>query len=173
MSDPLAALTRFIRWVMRDVTYHQCFVARVERGNPDGTVDLLSEESALQGLSLQSITVRLGLPEASATPEQGARCLVAFEAGDPRSPYVAAWEDSAQGVVRMGGDRPVARMSDIVEIELPPAITVTGTIQGTITIPGTPPVIVPLPPTPVQGGVVVVTPPPSASVQTGNPQLLA
>ncbi len=130
---------------MRDVTYHKRYEATVERFNGDGSFDLLPSDDAMKGRGLQRVRERVGLAgAASYLVKPGTRCLFGFRNGDPRAPEIVAWEfqkDSA--VVSLNGGRArVARKGDSVKV--PAGTAVTGVVNGTLTVPGTPPVVTPV-----------------------------
>lgn len=161
--NPSSALARFVRWVMRDVTYHQSYPATIEALHSDGTVDALPEDERMRGDGMSRIPIRAGMAETIVEPAIGARCLVAFEGGNPRRPFVAEWADLTPGVSKLaGGERRVARLGDFVEVVTLPAVTVTGVVEGTV-------MGAPLPPTPLIGGVATLTAPVTAQIQAGVP----
>lgn len=169
---PLESLRSLVRTLTRDVRYHKLYPARVEGVNADGSIDVTPDDVEIRGTGL-SVFPDAGLPNTTIAPASGARCLVGFKAGDPRRPYIAEWESGGLGRVGLnGGTRPLARFGDPVRFALPPVVTVTGTVQGTQTIPGAPPVIVVYPPTPLIAGVATLPLPPRAIIQAGNPKLL-
>lgn len=128
--DPKAALTRFIRWVMRDTLYLGQYAATVQRQAADDTLDLLPDDERLRGTGLSGVPIRHGLPGARVRVADGARVLLGFEGGDPRKPYASLW--SASTIVSISlGEAPAAaaRQGDAVEVLIPPAVF-TGTING-------------------------------------------
>jgi hypothetical protein len=117
MSGP-KALARFIRWVMRDVTYLGTYPATVmaqvgETCDVRTDSDKIGKQGGFSGLPL-----RHGLPGTSVQVAPGARILVAFDNGDPEKPYVALWENAtALSLVFVNGTMPVARVGDQVAIQ--------------------------------------------------------
>jgi hypothetical protein len=167
------ALERLVRFVMADVTYHRLYPATVQRVSPDGTADVLPDDTTIRGTGLRAAFLP-GLPNTTIDVTAGARCLVGFRAGDPKRPYVAEW--MGDGLARIGidaGTRPLARMGDIIDVQTTPAQPIAGVIGGTLTVPGTPPVVTPLPPTPFQAVATLGPLPIKAQIQTGNPKILA
>ncbi len=175
MSAAREALAGFIRWVMRDVTYRRMYVARVEADH-EGTVDLTPEADELEGLGLQRVPVRVGVAGARVRLERGTRCLVGFDDADPRRPKVVAWEYAADSahVTFDGGARKVARVGDPVKVLVGETTAVQGIATGTLTIPGSPPTIVPVPGAPFAGFVTGLVPEDVvAEVAAGAPKLTA
>jgi hypothetical protein len=130
-NDPRKHLERFIRWVMRDVTYLATYVCTVERQHDDGSLDLLPDDERVRGMGLSGIPVKHGLPGVDVRAVTGSRVLLGFVNGDPRQPYAALWSASSIESITIGGAgaAPAARQGDAVEVLLPPAIF-SGTIGG-------------------------------------------
>lgn len=170
---PLEAFRQIVRTLAGDVRFHKLWPAVVETVNPDGSIDMTPDDLDMRGTGL-SVFPDPGIPNTTIVPAPGARCLLGFKAGDPRRPYIAEWESGGLGRIGLnGGTRPIARMGDPVELAIPPVVTITGSVSGIQTIPGAPPIVVPIIKLPLLGGVVTVAPPPRAMVQAGNPKLLA
>ncbi|MBA2724292.1 MAG: hypothetical protein H0U56_15670 [Methylibium sp.] len=114
--DPLAEeLARFIRWVMRDVTYSKFYPCEVQRQDAEGLVDLLPDDESIRGSGLAGIQLRHGLPGWTVQVATGARVLLGFDNGDPRKPYAALWEPgSVLGISFDGGSRPVTHLGALV-----------------------------------------------------------
>lgn len=165
-----------VRWVKRDVAYHRMYPARVETFNvSDGTVDVTVSDESFAGLGLQRVPIRPGLPNTRIEPDQGATCLLGFEGGDPRRPYVAAWSELTPGKSLLdGGSRKVARMGDPIQVEFPPVVTVTGVAGGSVVNPNPPPLTLPVPNGPLLQGVATIPPGlTTGNVATGNPKIKA
>ena len=170
IGDTLAA---FIRFVLRDVTYHKLYPATVQRTDSDGTAEVLPDDEEIRGTGLRA-DILPGIPGTTIEAAAGARALVGFRAGDPRRPYIAEW--GAEGLIRMGfkgGAAGFARVGDVIDIATLPTVPVSGLISGTLTVPGTPPVVTPLPPTPFAGTATITTPVQAQIQGPGNPKLLA
>jgi len=146
------SLARFIRWVMRDTTYHRRYSATVERDRGDGTFDLLPDDHAMRGTG-QAVPDRVGVAGASVRVEQGTRCLFTFADGDPSKPVIVAWEfkGGSATVSFDGGEAAVARKGDLVDILLGDPTPVAGLVQGTVLPPQPGPPPFQLPPTPFTG----------------------
>ncbi len=161
MSDPRQALARFVRHVVGDYRFERSYPAVVERANDDGSVDVLPEPTTMRGIGLQRVPTALSDPETRVIAEPGARCLLAFRAGDPQQPYIAAWEyaqDSAT-IQLAGGSAAVARKGDLVEISFSAASPIAGTMTATVSTPNPSPpppeILTPVAPgTPFTGTVV-------------------
>lgn len=117
MSGP-KALARFIRWVMRDVTYLGTYPATVmsqvgETCDVRTDSEKIGEHGGFSGLKL-----RHGLPGTKVQVAPGARILVAFDNGDPEKPYVALWENAtALSITFADGVMPIARVGDQVALQ--------------------------------------------------------
>ena len=104
----------------RRVDYFAFYPATVTNQAADGTLEVLPDDQQIRGGGMASVPVRYGLPGFRAEVPDGARCMVGFDAGDPKRPYVATWmEDSLGGgsdVVDLlefdGGSKSVARVDD-------------------------------------------------------------
>lgn len=140
---------RIVRQLIGDFRYERRWPATVVADNGDNTVELDPDDPAIGGgRGMSRVPVRSGIAGATSRAEPGARCLLAFDDGDPRKPAVVAWEYAkASGTVYLdGGTAPVARNGDLVELLLSKQTPISGTIQGSYVVPGSPPVTVPVPP---------------------------
>jgi hypothetical protein len=152
-------LSRFIRWVMRDVTYHKLYPSQVQRQDASGLLDLLPDDESIRGTGTSGVQIRHGLPGCTVKVRPGARVLLGFENGDPRRPYAALWEegDIISVSLGFGGSRPVARIGDTVSVFFPPTIPVSGTLSGA----------------PFSGVLTITTAAPGIIDGSGNPKVLA
>ncbi len=167
------ALERFIRWVCRDARFHGHYPATVELVHGDGTVDLTADDPELAGTGLSHVPVECGLPATDAVGAAGARCLVAFAAGDPKRPRVSEWEGGPAQYIRLGGGAAgVSGIGDVVEVALPEVIAVSGIIEAGIVTP--PPPAPPFPLAAIPFNITVTVPPGTVScvVMGGNPKIL-
>ncbi len=113
--DPKSRLARFIRLVMRDVTYHKHYVCTVESQN-GMTLDLKPDDERIAGAGLGAVPLRVGLPGFTVEVPQGARVLLSFDNGDPSKPAAALFDPgSVTRIVFDGGTQAVARQGDLVE----------------------------------------------------------
>jgi hypothetical protein len=182
------SLERFIRWVLRDLTYHRHYAAKVVLQRADGTLDLDPEDEPMRGEGLQRVPISVALAGTFLLVAPGTRCLFAFQNGDPRKPHVVAWQYQRDGaIVKLAdGGAPVARVGDTVDPLFPEVIVAQGIIKGETENPSPPPLTVPVPPPPAPGipfdtpaGVTLQFIPgptvlkPIGVIQFGNPKVLA
>lgn len=163
----MSAIEQLVRLALRETPYCKHYPSRVERTLSDG-ITVMPDDATMGG------SIVVPKPPQVEHVAAGVRCLLAFRSADPTQPYIAAWEGATRGNVISfrGGKRRVARMGDFLEITTSLALKVNGTVEGQVTIPGTPPVVVPLPPTPFNGLLALVDKP-IGFIATGNPKLLA
>jgi hypothetical protein len=138
--DPSSSLARFVRWVMRDVTYHKLYPATV-MAQEGQTLSVLPDDESIQGTGLAKVPMLHGVPGMKAEVKPGARLLLGFRAGDPRRPYVALWESASVSLLTLpNGSLPIARQGDIVNsggpttlcyIGMPPGDTPKPVMTGT------------------------------------------
>lgn len=177
----MSALARFIRWVLRDLTYHRLYAAKVVLQRSDGTVDLDPEDEPMRGEGLQQVPIAVSVPGTGVIVGE-TRCLFGFLNGDPKQPRVVAWpyqRDAA--ILKMAdGGAPVARVGDTVEPLFPEVIVAQAMIGGETDNPNPPPLTLPVPNVPfTPPGVTVQIIPgptvlaPTGVIQYGNPKLLA
>ena len=131
MSDPRAALERFIRRVMQGTLYHGTFACTVHGQNDDDSLELLPDDERVRGNGLSNVPIRHGVPGVRVRVVVGSRVLLGFENGDPRRPYAALWEPGSIESIRFdGGNKPIARKGDPVAVYWPAKCTVAGTLGG-------------------------------------------
>lgn len=174
MSRLDALVERLVRWAVRETPFMRCYPATVQR-TLDGAIEVLADDEAMRAVGCIAVPLT-PIPGTTIDAASGQRCLLAFEAADPSRPRIVAWEGGQRGnrVGLAGGKRRIARMCDVIEVAAPPGpLPVTGSAQGTITVPGTPPVLVPVPPGSPFSGAIVLTIPLTGVVQGGHPKLLA
>ena len=145
MSDPRAALERFIRRVMQGTLYHGTFACTVLGQNDDDSLELLPDDERVRGNGLSRVPIRHGVPGVRVRVIVGSRVMLGFENGDPRRPYASMWEPGSIESIRFdNGTQPIARRGDPVVCYWPPATVVGllggnefhGTIQIASTVPG-------------------------------------
>ncbi len=138
-----SALGRAFAQRQQEIDFSREYPCKVVTQNSDGTLQLLPDDEVMRARGLDAVPIRYGLPGCSAKLKPGARCHLAFAAGDPSRPYVGLWEFAPEFVesltlhadrVTLGGDAPgegqdIARKGDSVDVPLPPAVF-TGTISG-------------------------------------------
>jgi len=144
---------------MARVDFFAAYPSRVVVQNADGTLDVLPDDPRIP--SKAAVPIR-SLPGVTLKVTPGARVLLGFEDGDPKKPIATLWE--GQGLISMsvGGERPVARMSDQILVTLPPALP----IVGSVIIGGTPSPLAP-------GTVITITTPVTGQIITGSDKLKA
>lgn len=139
-------LERIVRAVVGDLRFERTWSSTIERDNGDGTADVLPDSPLMRGLGLQRVPLPTIDPTTEIAPAQGCRCLLGFLEGDPRQPVIVAWEFAAgSATVRLdGGTAGLARKGDLVDVMLSSQSPVQGIVNGSYTIPGSPPTVVPI-----------------------------
>jgi hypothetical protein len=135
--SPLDALRRIVRNAVGDYRFERSYYCVVERSYEDGSVDVLPDDIAMRGIGLQRVPAPTVAPSTIARSLPGARCLLAFDKGDPRAPTITVWEygiDTAT-VQLNGGVASVARKGDMVDVLLSAATPIAGVLSGTISTP--------------------------------------
>lgn len=106
-----SSFTSLVRATMREVDHHKPYAARVVLQDADGTLQLRPDDERLPGLT--GVPIRYGVPGVTAKVPPGARCVVEFEQGDPRTPIVTGFEPGAILELSFdGGSQSVARVGD-------------------------------------------------------------
>lgn len=127
----LEAVRRLVQALTAPLRYHRRYPCTVMGQADDGTIDLLPDDPEIAGSGLQGVKIRHGLPDVEVRVLVGSRCLLGWEAGDPRRPYASLWErGSIESISFGGGDKPIARVGDSVSCFWPPSVPVTGTLAG-------------------------------------------
>lgn len=113
--DPKGRLARFIRFVMRDVTYHKQYPCTVV--SQEGmTLDLKPDDDRIAGNGLGLIPLRVGLPGFTVKVPQGARVMLSFDNGDPSKPAASLFDPGSVTSISFGeGSQAVARQGDLTE----------------------------------------------------------
>lgn len=159
--DVREIVASIVRAVTSDLVYARVYAATVELQHDDGSCDVRPDAAELRGDGLQHVPVMVSPAGTGARVEPGTRCLVAFADGDPRQPRIVAWEYAqVRATVALdSGAAGVARNGDLVQLNLSPMAPVSGVASGTVTIPGSPPTVVALPPgAPFVGTATIATP---------------
>ncbi len=110
----LGALTK----LPRQIDFSREYPCKVVTQNPDGTVQLLPDDEVMRSSGLDHVPIRYGIPGIKATVANGARCHLAFAAGDPSRPFVGSWEydpSKVSVISAFDGGRSFARVGDIVQ----------------------------------------------------------
>lgn len=116
MSQTREALESFIRWVMRDTTYHKHYSATVQ-GQVGDELDVLPDDTTIRANGLSRVPIMYGLPGVSATVAPGTRVTLYFEDGEPSKPRVANWQGGHIELSFAGGTAPVARVGDNASVD--------------------------------------------------------
>lgn len=109
------SLQDFIRWVMRDVTYHKHYSATVQ-GQTGDTVAILPDDEEMKANGLINVPIDQGLPGVKATVASGTPCTLYFENGDPQKPRAKWVGGSHISLSFADGVMPLARVGDSVSI---------------------------------------------------------
>lgn len=138
------SLERIVRALTGDFRFERVYPAVVERVGDDA-VDVMPDDAVVRGMGLQRIPMPTIDPTTQLVPEPGCRCLLGFVQGDPKQPTIVAWEYAkGSASVRLdGGERPIARKGDLVEVVVGATLSIAGTASGATTAPG--PVVTPVP----------------------------
>lgn len=156
--EPLRAI---IRAEVAKLTYLGTWEYAVVGVNGDGTVNATATDPSAPLPSLNNLPIRSGPEGGTSAPTPGNACYVRFINGDPGRPVVVGNQApvrtatfDATETVRVGpsvtnavqlagGNAPVARLGDAVNVYFPTtpipiagaAVLIPGTFTGTITLP--------------------------------------
>jgi hypothetical protein len=113
--DPKGNLAAFVRWIMRDVTYHKHYPCTVVR--QDGMLlDLKPDDPKIAGPGLGRVPLRVGLPGFTVKVPNGARVMLSFDNGDPAAPAASLFDPgSVTEITFADGSQAIARQGDLVE----------------------------------------------------------
>jgi len=131
----LGALTR----LPRQIDFSREYPCKVVTQNPDGTLQLLPDDEVMKSRGLDHVPIRYGIPGMKAKVANGARCHLAFAAGDPARPFVCSWEydpDKVELLTVLDGAQGRSGVGDLVQCGGP------GTVVNLIPLPlgvGAPP----------------------------------
>jgi hypothetical protein len=147
-----------------EIDFSREYPCKVVTQHSDGTVQLLPDDEIMRASGLDKVPIRYGLPGFRARLLPGARCHLAFAAGDPSRPYAHNWEfdeDTVESVEIAAGGRsaPIARLGDPVDVFITPGVPAI--VGGTITPPGS-----------LFTGTISFTTPLPGVISTGNPRFL-
>lgn len=93
------------------------YPCKVVTQNPDGTLQLLPDDDVMKSAGLDHVPIRYGIPGIKATVAEGARCHLAFAAGDVKRPFVCSWEYDPDKIVLISifdGLQSAGRVGDLV-----------------------------------------------------------
>lgn len=163
-NSPSLAFGRAMAARQQEVDYSREYPCEVVTQNPDGTLQLLPDDEIMRARGLDHVPIRYGLPGFRARLLKGARCHLAFAAGDPARPFAHNWESDEEFVESIectagGRSAPIARLGDTVDVFVAPAVPIAFT--GIVTPPGS-----------ALAGVMTIATPLLAVISTGNAKLL-
>lgn len=101
----------------RHIDFSREYPCKVVKQNLDGTLQLLPDDAVMRSAGLDHVPIRYGIPGIKATVSPGARCHLAFAAGDQTRPFVGSWEYDPDKVVInsiFDGAQSLARVGDLV-----------------------------------------------------------
>jgi hypothetical protein len=141
LTQPGNAFERIFKGLRQEIDYSRTYPCKVVTQNDDdGTLQLMPDDGRVGGgkvgaTGLDRVPIRLGLPGFSAKVPNGARVTLGFDAGDPKRPYAALWDDKGNAPTEikfMNGNRAFARVGDQVKVfaSTVTPIPVTGTLSG-------------------------------------------
>jgi hypothetical protein len=104
----------------QEVDYSREWPCKVVTQNIDGTLQLLPDDEVMRGngRGLDHVPIRYGMPGMKALISAGARCHLAFAAGDPSRPFVGSWEydpSTVELITVLDGGQDQARVGDLTQ----------------------------------------------------------
>lgn len=106
------SLAGFVRSVMSPVDYFALYGAKVIQQDSDLTLQLQPDDKRLPGMT--KVPMRLGIPNATAKVQPGARGLVGFADGDPSKPFWGPWESAQLTELNIGGADNFVALANLV-----------------------------------------------------------
>lgn len=100
-----------------EIDFSREYPCEVVSQNPDGTLMLLPDDEIMRASGLDHVPIRYGIPGIKAKISKGARCHLAFAAGDSTRPFVCSWEydpDKVELNSIFNGAQSLARVGDLV-----------------------------------------------------------
>jgi hypothetical protein len=150
-----AAVAKVLAPFLARIDYQALYEATVVAQNDDGSLELRPDTPKLPPLS--RVGIRYGVPGIKATLNPNGHVLVGFANADPTKPFALVWDGATiQSLCLFDGTKPVARMSDAVNVFFPPLIPISGTLAGA----------------PFAGVLTITTSAPGI-ITTGNPKVTA
>lgn len=161
-----SAFTALFKSRQHEIDYSREYPCKVVTQNSDGTLQLLPDDDIMKASGLDKVAIRYPFPGIRVKVRNGARCHLAFAAGDPSRPFATNWEldaDKVESVEIVAGGRsaPIARLGDPIKVFVAPGVPIP--ITGTV---GVPPAALPL------VGTIAITSPLVGIVDGGNPLFL-
>jgi hypothetical protein len=86
-----SAFDKLLKPVRSEIDYSRKYPATVITQNADGTLQVMPDDAKIKANGLDRCEVFVGLPGTTLKVPHGARCLVAFSAGDPSRSHVEGW----------------------------------------------------------------------------------
>jgi hypothetical protein len=155
------AIDVIIRRITSDLRYLKLYAATVQNDNRDGTFDITPDDEEVRGFGLTRVPA-LVIAGFAVGVQQGTRCVIGFDGGDPRRPRIRAWvyQPNRAQLVIADGAAALACRGDYVEAMIGNPAPVSGTMSGTQFVPAPPgaPVPVPVPAAPFVGVVTGILP---------------
>jgi hypothetical protein len=132
LQSPSGLAERFLTGIRRKIDYATLWPARVVRQNSDETLEVVPDDERLrQGRGgINKVPIRHGIPGVqSILVSSGTRVRIGFDGGDPDKPFAALWDSGSADLVQLGPlGAGVAYEGSAVEVYLPPAVPVSGTV---------------------------------------------
>lgn len=134
LQSPGGLFDRFMSGVRRKLDYSQLWPARVVSQNSDETLEVVPDDERLRRGrgGMNRVPIRHGIPGIqSIQVAGGTRVRIGFDGGDPDKPFAALWDSGSANLVQLGPlGAGVAYEGSAVEVYLPPAVPVSGTLNG-------------------------------------------
>lgn len=145
-GSAVSALSQILK-SKQQIDYSREYPCKVVTQNPDGTLQLLPDDEIMRSSGLDHVPIRYGVPGVKAQVSPGARCHLAFAAGDAQRPFVCSWEYDPDKVVInsiFDGAQSLGRVGDLVQsggpglvVQLMP-LTLVGAPPNNAITPGMP-----------------------------------
>jgi hypothetical protein len=120
LTSVSSSLNRFLAGVRRSIDYSRPYPGRVSKQNGDGTLQVVPDDERVKGAGLDRVPYYVGLPGSTVKVNPGQRVLLAFEAGDPKRPFIGGWQGGAPKEITVAGPTglPAARQGDMTATTL-------------------------------------------------------
>lgn len=121
-----SAIRDIVERVFPRLAYLGSFPCTVKSQNPDGTLELVPDDTDLGAHS--KVKVRHGLPAMVIKVQSGGRVMLAFEHGDPARPYAWLWDYDSAKVTEMtvNGQKLILNAAQQLELKGPLGVTING-----------------------------------------------
>jgi hypothetical protein len=100
------------------IDYSREYPCEVVTQNPDGSLQLVADDEIMKSAGLDHVPIRYGMPGMKAQIAKGARCHLAFAAGDQKRPFVCSWEydpSKVQLLTVLDGSQGRSGVGDLVQ----------------------------------------------------------